>query len=527
MNKVLKLLIVTFIIVFTVILLPSTKVAAYSEYDRIIEEVEEHIENGTLPEWHRNYSDLQTYQSLYCDYASLDMEYFAGLSEEYIKNRTLYYNSQNDVWYQILSNLNIPIDSLLPNHTLGLLFDGNSLWLLWTSEYIPNENLNITSVTVKENDEYVKYDQQALTGCSHLEGDGMYEMTDYLHIPHMNLQINKTPIMTYHKCDDDEIISYGIEFDGCKDFEIVSWTAGLDPLFGGEEQDPDGYYNFGCKTPITFNFAEKIKYGGDPVCQLASLVYIEITDCAAQSVYDFNFGGYKHYVYFNTNLDLEEVYRVDVGYTLLADDAIWTEKLFNDPKTRNITKSLNTDKNNGGLFNLTSYQGFKEGAFSSNEDGATIYKYQLMLNYDESNWEFNEWFHIQEADYKRVEAFQILRLNFYYHGEEFDMPIKMDTIKGETKKIYSRDLVLDTSSTIWKFKDTAGEITDVVVDTSGKAFESLGVMFDSLIETLKNPLGTPLGKAIIICGGCALGIVAIFYLYKYGRIAVEFFKKKK
>ena len=150
-----------------------------------------------------------------------------------------------------------------------------------------------------------------------------------------------------------------------------------------------------------------------------------------------------------------------------------------------------------------------------------------MLNYDESNWEFDEWFHIQEADYKRVEAFQILRLNFYYHGEEFDMPIKMDTIKGETKKIYSRDLVLDTSSTIWKFKDTAGEITDVVVDTSGKAFESLGVMFDSLIETLKNPLGTPLGKAIIICGGCALGIVAIFYLYKYGRIAVEFFKKKK
>lgn len=133
MNKVLKLLIVTFIIVFTVILLPSTKVAAYSEYDRIIEEVEEHIENGTLPEWHRNYSNLQTYQSLYCDYASLDMEYFAGLSEEYIKNRTLYYNSQNDVWYQVLSNLNIPIDSLLPNHTLGLLFDGNSLWLLWTS----------------------------------------------------------------------------------------------------------------------------------------------------------------------------------------------------------------------------------------------------------------------------------------------------------------------------------------------------------------------------------------------------------
>lgn len=48
MNKVLKLLIVTFIIVFTVILLPSTKVAAYSEYDRIIEEVEEHIENGSV-----------------------------------------------------------------------------------------------------------------------------------------------------------------------------------------------------------------------------------------------------------------------------------------------------------------------------------------------------------------------------------------------------------------------------------------------------------------------------------------------
>ena len=527
MNKVTKVLIVTFILIFTIIFLPTSKVSAYSEYDRIIEEVEEHIENGTLPEWHRKYSNLQNYQVLYTYYSVHNMEYFAGLTEEYIQQRSSFYNYENDVWYQLLSNLNVPISSLQPNYTLGLLFDGQFLWLVWTSEYIPNEILNIKSVTIKEGNEYVTYEQQVTSGCSHLNGDSFYELTDFLYVPDLNLQINKTPIMGYHICDDDEIIPYGIELDGCKDIEISAWTAGLDPYWDGETEDPDGYYDFGCNSPMVFNFAENLKYGGKPVCQLASLVYVEITQCIAQSIYDFNFGGYKHYVYFNTNLDLEEVYRVDVGYTLLADDAIWTQKLFNDPKTRDVVKSLNTDKNNGGLFNLTTYQGFKEGNFKSNVDGDTVYKYQLMLNYDESNWEFDEWFHIQEADYKRVDEFQILRLNFYYHGEEFDVPIRMDTISGETKKIYNRDLVLDTSTTIWKFKEVAGDVTDTIVDTTDKVIDGAGNIFDSIVETVTNPTGTTLGKTLLIGGGCVLGVFALYYLYKFGTIIVQVFKKKE
>ena len=157
----------------------------------------------------------------------------------------------------------------------------------------------------------------------------------------------------------------------------------------------------------------------------------------------------------------------------------------------------------------------------------TVYKYQLMLNYDESNWEVDEWFHIQEADYKRVDAFQILRLNFYYHGEEFDVPVKMDTISGETKKIYNRDLVLDTSSTIWKFKEVTGDVTDTIVDTTDKVIDGAGDIFNSIVDTVTNPTGTTLGKTLLIGGGCVLGVFALYYLYKFGTLIVHVFKKKE
>lgn len=503
-SKIIK--IIMLLVMFVAVGLSSTiKISAYNEKERLDTIINQRVQNGTLPAFHLKYVNYPFYYSIYNKWG-IDGG-MSNMTEKELISMLKQYGSDSGMWVDIIDNLDVPVEALEPNMALGSYFDGKNVYLLWSSEFIPFEDFSLLSLTLEhEGKTKVIKNEPQVSECPALNGDLQFELTYYSHYPELNLQLNVTPILTYVYYEGyKEVCKTGATFlDGAKDFKVLGWTAGL-------VYEEDETYTHSVTTDVEFNFTEPFKYGGKPVGQFQSHKYIEITDCIAQSSYDVVFGGYKHYVYFNTPIDMDQIYRVDVSYKLLADDAIWTKKLFDDPKTRKVIKSLSAGKVKGGLFNLASYEGLSEGNFASNEKDNHSYKYRLMLNYNEENWDVSEWFHIMEADYKRVDEFYIFRMNFVYQGEEFDMPVNMDTVSGVTKKIYDRDQVLDTSSTIWKFKETAYDAGDKVVDTIKGATEK----------------GKSIGKALLITGGCVLGGVGLYFGIKFALKVKELFKNNK
>ena len=141
-----------------------------------------------------------------------------------------------------------------------------------------------------------------------------------------------------------------------------------------------------------------------------------------------------------------------------------------------------------------------------------------MLNYNEENWDLDELVNITESNYKRIDEFQIFRINFVHNGKEYDQEIQMDTVAGETKKIYNRDLVLDTTTPIWQFKETVGNVGDTVGDVVGDIGDAISGAVDKAPE---------IGKSLLIGGGVVLGGIGLFYLLKIILMISQIFRKKE
>ena len=530
----------------------STNVYAYSEQDRISAEVQEHIDNEELPSWHQIYKHYPYYQVIYqkfCNSAE-GLAYFASITETHLREMFDWYIGDTTEWTEMLSKLHTDVRKLEPNSTIGIYFDGKFLNLLWTSEYIPNDFLNLNSITYKTSKGTFTLTNHIMSNiCSHCNGDEVIELTEHIYImeseQHVVCQINKTPIMVFHECD-NEVIRYGVDLEDVKNFTIVSWEAEIDHF--ETDMDPNNFYTFSSvNEEITFNLAEGIRFGGNPFYEFRTHMSVEITDCICQSVWDLNFGGYKHYVYFNTDIDLEKIYRVDVAYSLLADDEIWAAKLISGVKNQALRKSLSEDKHRGGFLNLSRYQGLTIGDFSSNDNDAKHYRYRLMLNYDESNWDISEALVTSESDYKRVDEFYALRIDFLYEGEQLSANIKMDPIQGESMKAYNRDLILSTKDPIWKFKeasfeagdtvvdivDTIGDVAVDVVDAGSDIVEGTGDVIGNIVNGAKEGISnitsntSKLKNTFLIIGGIAIGGVLLFFSFKVIRFAKDFLSKNK
>ena len=67
--------------------------------------------------------------------------------------------------------------------------------------------------------------------------------------------------------------------------------------------------------------------------------YKLIKDCEVQSHYDFGFGGYMHYVHFNTTIPIDKIYRVDVSYVLTSDNKDWYQFWLREDEQK-VIKSL-------------------------------------------------------------------------------------------------------------------------------------------------------------------------------------------
>ena len=539
----------------------APKVFAYSEQDRIAVEVQEHIDNGDLPSWHESYKSYPYYQVIYQKFngTAESLEYFAQISESRLREMFDWYIGDSDVWMEMLSKLHVNLETLPVNSTIGIYFDGEFLNLIWTSEYIPNELLSLKSIHYEASGAlYGLWNHTMSHTCSHLEGDEIWDLTDHLYImgnsQDVVCQINMTPIMSYHVCETTgEVTSYGANLDGVKNFTIVGWEAEYDHLQTVGYEDPDNYYTFSSENErITFNLPEEIHYGGTPFYDFRTHVAVNITDCICQSTWDLNFGGYKHYVYFNTDIDLDKVYRVDVAYSLVADDEIWSAKLLTGVKTQTLKKSLSEDKHRGGFLNLSRYQGLSIGDYSSNDQDAKHYKYRLMLNYDESNWDISEALVTSEGDYKRVDEFYCLRLDFLYEGYSGSQVVKMDPIEGESMKSYNRDLILPTDTALWKFKDSSFEIADTVSDTATDVVGTVGDVASDVVDAGSNLIegagnvisgvvdgvkdvttgisnitsnSSKVKNAFLIVGGVSLGIVLLVVVIKVVRFVKVFLKK--
>ena len=447
-------------------------------YKELGEDVESKVDAGILEQFHLKYAYVEYYQKQYYNFRQSEskLQYWANLSEEDVTfAMDMIASSQKDL-VNVAKNLKMPMSNLERNQALGMYFDGQILYFLWTSEYLPIETYNLQSLTLNG----ITYNQQELTGlCECLNGDGLFETTFSYGIGSRNIQLNQTPIGGYHKClEDNSIKEYGIGLK-INEYNITGFTANLDPILEGVEiegaEDILGTeYKITSNDVKTFKFSEKPLYEQNAMMQLSSHCYIEIEDIECQTTFGLNFGGYEHAVYFNTPLDLDDVYRVDVSYNLASDNKPWYNFIAAEGNM-DVVKSLTPMTATGGFLGLSTYQGLTEGEFKSIEDDEKSYQYRLHLNYDADGWNLFKGGQ-DESKYTNVHDFKILRMNFLYKGQEIECEVKMDEIEGNTLSIFDKEAILNVESPIWEFKETIKDIengSNNIIDGVTDFFEDI------------------------------------------------------
>lgn len=482
----------------------TTTEPVHDFYNEINAEVEDKVDRGELEQFHLKYYKTEYYQFQYQQFRNSEsgMAYWAGLTEDKVTYAMDMVAHSQKEHIKVLKSLHMPVSTLKRNQALGLYFDGIFLNFVWTSEYLPLETYNLQSITLNG----VKYDNQLITGaCKHLEGDGMFECsTPWMSGPH-NLQINMTPIGGYHLCSDDgALYEYGIGLH-TKTFNITGFEANLDSVQNGLNPGEEDAY-FGTEYKIisddskTFTFSHKPEYQKNAMMQLSSHCYIEIKDIECQTVFGVNFGGYQHSVYFNTPLDLDDVYRVDVSYNLASDEKPWYNFIA-ATGSMDVVKSLTPETASGGFLGLSTYQGLQEGTFKSNVDGDKTYQYCLLLNYDADGWALFKGGQ-DESKFTNVHNFKILRMNFLYKGQEIDCEVKMDEIEGENLSLFDKETILNVESPIWEFKE-------VVKDTENNVNNIIDGVHD-FFEDVQNGESKTMNAIYIAIG--AVGSILILYM---------------
>lgn len=491
MKKIKRWFAICAILLISPMFIAATSAPKYQENTRINAEITQLIGNGTLPAWHGDYLSNMYYHKIYLKFKS-SISYFAALSRQSLDNIISNYTSTDSNFIDIINNLSIPITDLKINQTIGIFYTGQTMQMIWTSEYIPHEGLNLKSVTVnsKTINQHLIDDKT----CAYIDGDGVFEITFSYGFPTHNIQLNLTPIGGYQNCG-ATYHKYGFDVEQ-KIWKIEKWKAGMESVVHDDYPDPTGYYDFQCDDPVTFELAEAPKINSKAVSQLTSHQYIEIKEAEAQSIYDLLFGGYKHFVYFNTPIEMDAVYRVDCLYTLANDNKDWWQFWLNDKVSYDVQKSLTAKKNAAGLFNMFNYQGLTEGNYASNYKDKTFYKYKLHLNYSDSNWDLFSSEYYPESAFKRIQKFQILRLNYICHDEEFDVDVKMDTIQGDTFMIFDRGLIMSTSDPIWEFKEDAYKKADDISKGFGDFFGAFSTAIIVIISIAAGIFVLKIGESV-------------------------------
>lgn len=361
-------------------------------------------------------------------------------------------SSSNENWKLILENIDIDVKYLEPNKYLGLYWDsyveGNNkesyLYLCWTSTYYTRTDNTILYLSESNKSYYLYSSYEEMKNKR-----GNWLSSTVQTYPEYDLSIYMTPIA-------------GI-IDGQNFGLPLKRTYTFTNLKYGYEGTNQAIGH--CKETMTFDLGLVPKHDGKNSMQLCTHGYEIIEACEAQSYFDLlKYGGYGHFVHFNTKIKIDKIYRVDVAYKVVNDDKPWYQ-FFLPSDEHQIKKSLTAERVSGGIFGLYKFQGFTEGSFQSTINSSINYKYRLHLNYDDDSWNIFEGKEYYESDYRRISQFQILRMNYVIDGETYDVPIKMDTIEGETLFILDPKLILDTETPYYKIKK---QIDDFILGLKDK-----------------------------------------------------------
>lgn len=353
--------------------------------------------------------------------------------------------TKQENWDYILNNVDIDIKYLEQNKFLGLYWDsfvgGSSkdgyLYLCWTSPYYTKTNNTLLQI-VESGKTYTLY--STVSDMQNLNGNWL--STESKAYPNYDLTLHMTPIAGFKDGQ-----NFGLPLK--RTYNFTNFKYGYEGTNQAIGQ---------CTESITFDLGLIPKLDGKNSMQLCTHGYEIIEACEVQSYLDIlAYGGYGHFAYFNTTIKIDKIYRIDVAYKILNDDKPWYQFFLPDDEHQ-ITKSLTTERISGGIFGLYKFQGFEEGSYQSTKNSSINYKYKLHLNYDDGAWNIFEGKEYYEADYRRVSQFQILRMNYVVDGETFDVPIKMDTIEGDTLFILDQDLILNTDSSYYQFKNAIDDL---------------------------------------------------------------------
>ena len=480
MNKKLKFLVAFFALFISLFAFSNSVFAAESPIEnQIKEEIEEYVSSGVLDSWHLKLYEDEGYQTYYWKRCHIgnDFDYFRAMTYQDAQSICSWYdNEMTQTWVYILENLDIEPQWLEPNKYLGIYWDScwnndadeGYLYLIWTSHYTPSEFVTLTQV--KESGKVYKlYDSEADMD----DFNSNFLTSTYYHYKDSDLTIHLTPIAGY---TDGE--HFGLPLKQIYKFQ--GFVYGMDQAQYSSNMDPGKQFNGICNEEITFDLGLMPKQDGKNSMQLTTHGYEIIESCEAQSYFDLlAYGGYGHFAYFNTTIKIDKIYRVDVAYKITNDDKPWYQFFLPDEEHQ-IQKSLTPDRVKGGIFGLYNFAGFEEGSYQSTVDGRTNYKYKLHLNYDDTAWNWFVGQEFYECDYRRVSQFQILRMNFLVDGETYDVPIKMDTIEGDTLFILDPDLILDTETPYYDFKnwldDGIADLKDKLKDYLPYIYAVLGVV---------------------------------------------------
>lgn len=367
----------------------------------------------------------------------------------------------NENWNLILNHLDIDIKYLEPNQYLGLYWDTYAernpkesyLYLCWTSTYLTRTDATILYLK-ESNKSYYLYS----TNEDMKKRQGNWLSSTIQTYPEYDLSIYMTPIAGLMDGQ-----NFGLPLKRTYTFQSLKFGyEGTNQAIGE------------CRKEVTFDLGLLPKHDGKKSMQLCTHGYEIIEACEAQSYFDFlKYGGYGHFVHFNTTIKIDKIYRVDVAYKVVNDDKSWYQ-FFLPSDEHQIKKSLTTERVSGGIFGLYKFQGFTEGSFQSTKNSSINYKYRLHLNYDDKSWNIFEGKEYYESDYRRISQFQILRMNYVIDEETYDVPIQMDTIEGETLFILNPDLILDANTTYYKIKK---QIDDFIFSLKEKLQSKLWILW--------------------------------------------------
>lgn len=415
---------------------------------------------------------------------------FKGLTEPQLQseitkasNRKRLTMADNSVEYS-----NLPISDLGINRTIGIRFSFDATFFIWTSQFVPHLEYRLTEITINNK----IYDLTNMgNGEKHLDKE--YSLRQDQHfMMEENKQVNFTTIGGFHECDDfNEPYKYGY-YHQEKEIKVSGWKA--HDLASGEliatNSEVITFYMPGDPTE-EFYFATKlITHQSESLNKIKALTkYDEITE------------EYKHFIYFNTDIPLAKIYRIDIGYYL--------------DETYEVDKGLITKEFGTTGFDVTRYEGLKEGEFII--DNKT-FQYELELSID-GYWDY---YKIYEEELYETELTQITEVNYFKIGHisvDYNAHTVLDdTFSGSPMGMF-QDEISDVTTYIWKFgevEEDPDDIPIVIDDDEDKK--------DNDTDKKENLLMNTIDKIGII-GSSVLGLILIYIIYKILKKGFKFLKK--